>query len=140
MIEKAQKLRIGVAYLLLFSFLNLMTFLPGGNFHCSGQTTESHTIGPSQPDSFNRTTIFELVLEHIAGLTDYLPGSEKSDFSYHFFNLKRRSPNTVFTKAIHYPRTETKQYALLTSLTPIEDTRSRSLLQSHNFIFRLTPF
>ncbi len=140
MIEKAQKLRMGVAYLLLFSFLNIMTFLPGGNFHCSGQGIDSHTIGPSQPDHFNRSTVFELVLEHIAGLTDYLPGSEKSDFSYHFFNLKRRLPNTVFAKAIHFTHTETKQHVLLTSLTHIEDTRSLSLLQSHNFIFRLTPF
>ena len=72
MIEKAQKLKIGVAYLLLFSFLNLMTFLPGGNFHYSEHVTQGHSLNPSHPDDLNRSTV-ELILENVAGLTDYLP-------------------------------------------------------------------
>ncbi|MBS1749719.1 MAG: hypothetical protein JST63_07435 [Bacteroidetes bacterium] len=140
MIEKAQKLKIGVAYLLLFSFLNLMTFLPGGNFHYSEHVTQGHSLNPSHPDDLNRSTVFELILENVAGLTDYLPGSEKSDFSYHFFNLKRRAPNSSFAKDISAPHSTKKQFALHTSAIPIEDPRSLPLLQSHNFIFRLTPF
>lgn len=142
MIQKAQKLKMGIACLLLFSFVNLMTFLPGRNFHFSPQPVSvSHTLETPECYDDVRSTVLELILENIAGLRDYLPDSEKHDFSYHFFNLKLNSGNKWIAKDFHLPSSSVKQYtALDNSPRYTEDTRSLPLLQYHNFIFRLTPF
>ena len=142
MIKKAQKLKMGVACLLLFSFLNLMTFLPGRNFHFPLQTVSvHHTLEAAECYDDARSTVLELILENIAGLRDYLPDSEKPDFSYHFFNLKLNSENNWIVKDLCQPSSSVKQYtALYDHPQYTEDTRRLPLLQYHNFVFRLTPF
>ncbi|MBN8857570.1 MAG: hypothetical protein J0H29_04225 [Sphingobacteriales bacterium] len=142
MIKRAQKLKMGVACLLLFSFLNLMTFLPGGNFHFPRQPVSvNHTLEAPECCDEARSTVLELILENIAGLRDYLPDSEKPDFSYHFFNLKLNSGNNWIVKDLHLPSSSVKPH-IVPDNSPryTEDTRSLPLLQYHNFIFRLTPF
>jgi len=142
MIKKAQKLKMEVACLLLFSFLNLMTFLPGRNFHFSLQPVSvSHTLETPECYDDARSTILELILENIAGLRDYLPDSGKPDFSYHFFNLKLNSENNWIAKDFQQPSSSVKHYTAFDNPPRYtEDTRSLPLLQYHNFIFRLTPF
>ena len=142
MIKKAQKLKMGVACLLLFSFFNLMTFLPGGNFHYSLQPISvNHTLDAPECYDDARSTVLELILENIAGLRDYLPDSEKPDFSYHFFNLKLSPDNNWIAKDLYLASSSVRPYtALYDPPLYTEDRRSLPLLQYHNFIFRLTPF
>lgn len=142
MIKEAQKLKMGVAGLLLFSFLNLMTFLPGRSFHFLPQpASPNYSLETSQCYDGARSTVLELILENIAGLRDYLPDSEKPGFSYHFFNIKLRSEDNWIANDLILPSVFAKHYtALYDPLLHNADIRRLPLLQYHNFIFRLTPF
>lgn len=139
----AQKCKKEVAYLLLFSFLNVMTFLPGSNLGDTEPPEAFYTsnIISGQDVEMNRSTVIELILEKVAGLKDCLPNSEKPDFSYHYFSIKFRSIASFFSELMCSPVIPEIKPPLVASQTFITAGKEHlPHLQHHNFIFRLTPF
>ena len=141
MIELAEKCKIGVVYLLLLSFVNIMTFIPGGNSHARNNASSSVSSYEKLYSDDNRSTVLELILENFAGLQDALPDSGKPDFSYHFFSLKFRTINWIIKNAVvSDPVVVIKNFFIIRQIFPSENPLHLPNLQHHNFIFRLTPF
>lgn len=140
----AQKCKKEVAYLLLFSFLNVMTFLPGSHLTDTEQPEAiySSSIIANQDGEMNRSTVIELILEKVAGLKDCLPDSEKPDFSYHYFSIKFRSIASFFSELMCSPVIPEIKPPLEASqhFVTAAGKQHLPLLQHHNFVFRLTPF
>ena len=140
MIKAAQKCRYWVAGLLLFSFLNVLTFLPGSS------RDADDNIFPQTPTIFSddtecRSTILELVLENIAGLQDALPDSEKPDFSYHLYSIKFREISWFLNNFSPMPvLASINKNVFVKKVFGIDGPEHLPLLQYHSFIFRLTPF
>lgn len=142
-LKAAQKCKRGVALLLLFSFLNVMTFLPGSYLTDTENIENTHFSGiwSGEDEEINRSTVIELILENIAGLKDCLPNSEKPDFSYHYFSIKFRSIGSFFSELIAAPPVPEIRQPLLAVQTFAPGGKERlPHLQHHNFVFRLTPF
>ncbi|MBX2921912.1 MAG: hypothetical protein KF746_06955 [Chitinophagaceae bacterium] len=142
-LKAAQKCKRGVAFLLLFSFLNVMTFLPGSYLADTDNVETLHFAGSwtGEDEEMNRSTVIELILENIAGLKDCLPNSEKPDFSYHYFSVKFRSIGSFFSELITEPPMPEIRQPLLAVHTFASTGKERlPRLQHHNFVFRLTPF
>lgn len=141
MFKIAQKLKRKVAYLLLFSFLNVLTFLPGSQIEAQeSYSSPSTSLFPE--DDMTRSTILELILENVAGLEDGLPESEKPDFSYDYFNAKLRCIST-FIPDMLLPTGQEELGKMLLAVVPktyFTEQPQELLLQHHDFIFRLTPF
>ncbi|MFT3703200.1 MAG: hypothetical protein QM802_12555 [Agriterribacter sp.] len=143
MFKAALKIKRKVAYLLLFSFLNVMTFLPGSHleFLEAGNVAAASTI--NNDEEFNRSTVLELILENFAGLEDGLPESEKPDFSYDYFSIKFRCISGLLlhfiAPTIQQEENKTPLIAAIQDFPPTQ-AKDLPLLQHHNFIFRLTPF
>ena len=141
MIKAAQKCKYWVTGLLLLSFLNVLTFLPGSSFDINEAIFPQAPAINAVDEAENRTTVLELVLENIAGLEDCLPDSEKPDFSYTLFSIKFRGISWFLSNFNVAPTvTAMKQYAESKQFFGIDHPRQLPLLQHHNFIFRLTPF
>lgn len=140
MIKAAQKCRYWVAGLLLFSFLNVLTFLPGSNYDTE-ETIFPHTPAIFSDDTESRSTVLELVLENVAGLQDTLPDSEKPDFSYHLYSIKFRAISW-FLASFTAPQTTAflNSSVAVKHFFGIDCPEHLPLLQHHNFLFRLTPF
>lgn len=142
-LKVAQKCKREVACLLLFSFLNVMTFLPGSYLADTEfiETSYFSDTLSSEDVEMNRSTVIELILENIAGLKDCLPNSEKPDFSYHYFSVKFRSIASFFSELMTGPALPEIKPPLIASQTFIPAVEEQlPHLQHHNFIFRLTPF
>lgn len=141
MIKAAQKCRYWVAGLLLFSFLNILTFLPGSLHDADANIFPQSPTIFSVDDTEARSTILELVLESIAGLNDALPDSEKPDFSYHLYSIKFRGISWFLTTVNPAPvAASLHQNIVAKQVFCIDGPEQLPLLQHHNFIFRLTPF
>ncbi len=142
MFKIAQKFKKKVAYLLLFSFLNILTFLPGSQIEAQENYQFLNFVTEEEMSDMNRSTVLELILENVAGLEDGLPESEKPDFSYDYFNAKLRCANT-FLPDMTLPSGQEEPGKLLLATTPrtyFSEQPKELLLQHHHFIFRLTPF
>lgn len=141
MIKAAQKCRYWVAGLLLFSFLNVLTFLPGSFHDLDANIFPQLPTVSSTDDSETRSTILELVLENIAGLSDALPDSEKPDFSYHLYSIKFRSISWFLANFTPAPVVASlNQHTVVQQVFALDSPQQLPLLQHHNFLFRLTPF
>lgn len=141
MIKAAQKCRYWVTYLLLVSFINVLTFLPGSSFADDNQVFPHYPAVFSAEDVENRSTILELVLENIAGLEDCLPDSEKPDFSYNLYSIKFRAISWFLLQCNPVPVVTPVYQTVDTKKSfGIDHPQHLPLLQHHNFIFRLTPF
>lgn len=141
MIKAAQKCKYWVAGLLLLSFLNVLTFLPGSSFDINETIFPRYSAIDTVEDAENRSTVLELVLENIAGLEDCLPDSEKPDFSYTLFSIKFREISWFLSNFCLPPVvTAIKQYTVSKQFFGIDRPLQLPLLQHHHFIFRLTPF
>lgn len=147
MFKLAQKIRKEAACLLLFSFLNVLTFLPGTQLDVFGQEASAAPFAKSiilpEDDELARSTVIELILENVAGLEDCLPDSEKPDFSYDYFSIKFRCISAFLTDIIApQMQDEPNKIPLIASVPGFAPDHAVDLplLQHHNFIFRLTPF
>ncbi len=144
MFKIAQKIKRKVAGLLLFSFLNILTFLPGSQIEAkeSNDFSQWLSLGLITEDELNRSTVLELILENVAGLQDALPESEKPDFSYDYFSAKLRCFST-FLPDMLLADEQPLPGKLLKAAAPrlyCPEQSEELLLQHHHFIFRLTPF
>ncbi|MBX3239674.1 MAG: hypothetical protein KIT80_20490 [Chitinophagaceae bacterium] len=142
MFKIAQKIKKKVAYLLLFSFMNILTFLPGSQIEAQENRYSLQSFSSSEEDEMNRSTILELILENFAGLEDCLPESEKPDFSYDYFSSKFRSINS-FTPDMILPTGQEEPCKVVLAAAPAKnnlDQPEELLLHHHHFVFRLTPF
>lgn len=141
MIKAAQKCRYWVAGLLLFSFLNVLTFLPGSFYDLDANVFPQSPTIFSADDTENRSTILELVLENLAGLDDALPDSEKPDFSYHLYSIKFRSISWFLANFNPAPSVASlHQNFVVKQFFALDRPEQLPLLQHHSFLFRLTPF
>ncbi len=143
MFKIAQKIKKKVAYLLLLSFLNILTFLPGSQIEAQEHYNfQSFIHQQPDEDDLNRSTVLELILENFAGLEDGLPDSEKPDFSYDYFNYKFRSINSFQLDMVALSGQEFQtRIPLITEAKAYRfDKPAELLLHHHHFVFRLTPF
>lgn len=141
MIKAAQKCRYWVAGLLLCSFLNVLTFLPGSLYNLDANVFPQSPTIFSIDDTENRSTILELVLENFAGLNDALPDSEKPDFSYHLYSIKFRTISWCLAYVNPAPALVSLNQSFFEKrVFGIDRPKQLPLLQYHNFLFRLTPF
>ena len=142
MIKAAQKCRYWVAGLLLFSFLNVLTFLPGSSHDLEGIVfPQSPTIFSTSDAAENRSTVLELVLKNIAGLQDGLPDSEKPDFSYQLYSIKFRAISWFVINISPAPIVAALNPGVIVKrVFGIDRPKQLPQLQHHNFLFRLTPF
>lgn len=128
-----------VAWLLLFSFLNINTFLPAAQFNFEEPAVKSLFTSPVGDDA-EGVTILEFLLES-AGLKDYLPDSEKQDFSYDYFSARNSIFVLFFPMVLMHALVQLKQFVLATKQNyQVISAQSLPKLQYHQFIFRLTPF
>ncbi len=142
MFKIAQKIKRKVAGLLLFSFLNILTFLPGSQIEAKENNSFSQWLNLVTEDEMNRSTVLELILENVAGLEDCLPESEKPDFSYDYFSAKLRCISTFLPDMLTPAEQILPGKLLQVSLPKLycPDQSEELLLQHHHFVFRLTPF
>lgn len=143
MFKSALKIKREVAYLLLFSFLNVMTFLPGNHLDLLQSNNSTYATALNDGEEISRSTVLELILENFAGLEDCLPESEKPDFSYDYFSIKFRCISGFLLDFITpVQQEEIKKVPLIAAVHefPVLQSKDLPLLQHHNFIFRLTPF
>lgn len=144
MFKIAQKIKKEVAGLLLFSFLNVLTFLPGSHIDLIDADIANYPVSFNfQDEEINRSTILELILENVAGLEDCLPDSEKPDFSYDYFSIKFRCISAFLIDLIApTPQEDAYKIPLLAEVVRVASDQPEDLphLQHHNFVFRLTPF
>lgn len=143
MFKLASKIKREVSYLLLFSFLNVMTFLPGSHLDLQESSNTNSFTSLNDGEEINRSTLLELVLENFAGLEDCLPESEKPDFSYDYFSIKFRCISGFLVDFITpAQQEEVNKVPLIAAVQefPVTQPKDLPLPQHHNFIFRLTPF
>jgi len=143
MFNLALKIKKEVAYLLLFSFLNVMTFLPGSHLDLLDNVSSHGTVALNSDQEINRSTVLELILENFAGLEDGLPSSQKPDFSYDYFSIKFRCISGFLIDFITPAATETiNKVPLIAAVQQFPHTQPKDLPlpQHHSFVFRLTPF
>ncbi|MCO5238178.1 MAG: hypothetical protein M9933_18125 [Chitinophagaceae bacterium] len=141
------KFRKAGACLLLFNFLNIMTFAPFSHLDGGYASVPSGAISNGEPAvyEYNQqelSTLLEFFLESVAGLTNNLPDYEQPDLNSLFIHPKNGG-STCFLQNFSLPPDIpdlqgfyiARQDFLIpphaqTDLTP----------QYHDFIFRLTPF
>lgn len=143
MFKLAQKIKKEAAVLLLFSFLNVLTFLPGSHIDLMDNAVPAAASNPTFDEEINRSTVLELILEEVAGLEDCLPVSEKPDFSYDYFSIKFRSISAFLLDLIApVPDDESYKVSTVAEVKNFASDRPEELplWQHHNFVFRLTPF
>lgn len=143
MFKIAQKIKREAAGLLLFSFLNVLTFLPGSHIDLIDEGLPLQVMAFNLDDEMNRSTVLELILENVAGLEDCLPDSEKPDFSYDYFSIKFRCISAFLIDLIApLPQEDFYKAPLIAEVPQFASDQPEDLphLQHHNFVFRLTPF
>jgi len=147
MIQSLIKHRKKAAYLLLLSFLNIMTFLPVSHIDNDRQeithpVLKSTLVSSYDPDYKDPSTLLELFLENVAGLKDNFPDHEQPDLNSHFFNQKSRINTCIFQSFILPANTPAIDPVFIASedLQKVSYAQSLPHLQHHNYLFRLTPF
>ncbi|GEM_PF-1886586 len=143
-LKVAQKCKKAAAGFLLFSLLNIITFIPGSHLP-DAELVESGYVSDTtgcDEEEVGLTTVLEFILEDIVGLEDPIPDSEKPEVRDHYVVVKSRTACSYLPSLVpNFIEPELRQQPLLARQT-FNFTGAENLphLQHHNFVFRLTPF
>lgn len=143
LLQVAQKCKKAATVFLLFSLLNIITFIPGSHLP-DAELVEAGSVAHASfgdEEEVGLSTILEFILEDIVGLEDSLPDAEKPEVVDHYISAKLRntsSPLPVFLSSNQEP--EFRQPVIAHQTFNFTGAENLPHLQHHNFVFRLTPF
>lgn len=143
-LEVAQKCKKTATVFLLFSLLNIITFIPGSHLPDAELVeagTPIHALAGEEEEA-GLYTVLEFILEDIVGVKDGLPEGDKPELGDQYISAKLRNTCSYFAALLANPtEPELRQQPLLARQS-FNFTGAEHLphLQHHNFVFRLTPF
>lgn len=143
LLQVAQKSRKATTVFLLFSLLNIITFIPGSHLP-DAELVEAGSLPHASfgdEEEVGLSTVLEFILEDIVGLDDGLPDTEKPEVGDQYISVKLRNTSSslpVFLSNNYEP--ESRQPVIAQQTFNFTGAENLPHLQHHNFVFRLTPF